>query len=452
MRSIGFPAGNNSAPASAASALTGASGALALVGASIWLRDWLQPNYIKALAVLAIAAAAMTLVELVVYRVHRNAGTGLSQVPLRRIDLHRIGRKLIGFWLCCGLAGALYWMIPAFAEAFFQPFRKAALFLLPGLVAVAPFYVAYVDRRQHDPEDAYAQLGSLILGATSADWAALSAHMRGWAIKAFFLPLMFVFVTNDLSAFWSRPLLPTPLDFEHAFFPAISALYLIDVSLAAIAYTLTLRILDSHIRSAEPTVGGWVVCLICYTPFNTVTGRFLPYDQDGLYWNAVFAPWPLLYVLWGSAILLLVAVYAWSTAAFGLRFSNLTNRGIITAGPYRWSKHPAYISKNLSWWMISVPFIAGAGWPQAIQSCLLLGCVNLIYFARARTEERHLRADPAYVAYSDFISRRGLIALARSAVAEIGARAHRHWLWGPSLGRSRERVPPDSVQGELEPR
>lgn len=74
-------------------------------------------------------------------------------------------------------------------------------------------------------------------------------------------------------------------------------------------------------------------------------------------------------------------------------------------------KHPAYVSKNISWWLISVPFIAGAGWFTALQSCLLLLCVNLVYFLRAKTEERHLRADPAYREYEAFIAQHGLLAI-----------------------------------------
>lgn len=122
---------------------------------------------------------------------------------------------------------------------------------------------------------------------------------------------------------------------------------------------------------------------------------------------------------------MLVAIYAWSTAAFGLRFSNLTHRGIISDGPYRWSKHPAYICKNLSWWMISVPFIGGAGWEQALQSCLLLGGVNLIYFLRARTEERHLSRDPVYREYAAFIAEQGLLAVLRRAPGRLAGRAGR---------------------------
>jgi protein-S-isoprenylcysteine O-methyltransferase Ste14 len=115
-------------------------------------------------------------------------------------------------------------------------------------------------------------------------------------------------------------------------------------------------------------------------------------------------------MLWGSGILFLVFVYVWSTAAFGLRFSNLTHRGIITHGPYRWTKHPAYLAKNLSWWMISVPFVAGSGWLVAIQSCLMLAAVNLIYYLRAKSEERHLAADPVYRDYQAYIARHGLCA------------------------------------------
>ncbi len=104
-------------------------------------------------------------------------------------------------------------------------------------------------------------------------------------------------------------------------------------------------------------------------------------------------------------------IYSLSTVAFGLRFSNLTHRGIITGGPYRFTKHPAYLSKNLSWWLISVPFVAGADWPTALRHCVLLLLLNGVYFLRARTEEWHLSRDPAYVAYALWINEHGWLRL-----------------------------------------
>ena len=395
-------------PRSATGAATGVAGVIAALAAAVLLRDWLETGIVKTLAVLCITALAMLLVDLGLYRVHHNPTTGLALRPLRSLDPLRVARKLVGLWLTLGAIAAAYWLIPTYSDGFYQPFKDAALLLLPAVIVVSPLYIAFVDVRQREPDDGYAQLASLLSGHRPADWSQLKVYARGWVVKAFFIPIMFVFVHTDLVAMWSEPLLPS-LDFEHIFSRLMDLFYLLDVLLAVIAYALTLRLIDNHIRSTEPTVAGWVICLFCYPPFwDGVGAKIFPYDQDGLFWGKVFAPYPWLYAAWGTAILALVFVYAWSTAAFGLRFSNLTNRGIITNGPYRWVKHPAYLSKNLSWWLISVPFIAGAGWPQALQSCLLLAGVNLTYFLRARTEERHLSMDPVYRDYRSFIASHGL--------------------------------------------
>ncbi|RWD64971.1 MAG: hypothetical protein EOS36_08720 [Mesorhizobium sp.] len=388
---------------------SGIAGLAAMIAAVIMLRSWQQPDHVRTLAVLAVVALPMVVVDLQFYRVQLNASSGLSAAPLRPFDMKRSLHKLAGLWLTVGVVAALYWLLPVYADSFYDPFKQVALYGLPALVLLSPVYIAFVDRLQRQPEDAYAELGRLIAGDRPRDWSMLVAHGRGWIIKGFFLPLMFVYTNNDLAALWARsPLLPID-NFEHFFSFGIDFLYLVDVLFAAVAYTLTLRLTDSHIRSAEPSVSGWVICLFCYPPFWSSVGvKYLAYDQDGAYWGHFLGPYPLLYGLWGSVILALVVVYAWATVSFGLRFSNLTNRGIITNGPYRWVKHPAYLCKNISWWMISMPFLGTAGWTTAMQSCLLLAGVNAVYWLRAVTEERHLAADPAYREYQDFIARHGL--------------------------------------------
>ena len=128
-------------------------------------------------------------------------------------------------------------------------------------------------------------------------------------------------------------------------------------------------------------------------------------------------------------ILLLVVVYVWSTIAFGARFSNLTHRGIITNGPYRYSKHPAYLAKNLSWWLIAMPFMVGVSLGQTVRSCLLLGLLNGIYYLRAKTEERHLSLDPVYRQYAQWMQQHGVLR-ALDRVPLLGAVAR----WRPSFG------------------
>ena len=60
--------------------------------------------------------------------------------------------------------------------------------------------------------------------------------------------------------------------------------------------------------------------------------------------------------------------------------------------------------------MIGLPFISHMGLKTAIANCLLLGGVNIVYWWRARTEEKHLSRDPRYVAYALAMNERSLLA------------------------------------------
>ena len=96
---------------------------------------------------------------------------------------------------------------------------------------------------------------------------------------------------------------------------------------------------------------------------------------------------------------------------FGIRFSNLTYRGVLTNGPYRYTRHPAYLSKNMFWWFSVMPFLVTSGSAvDAIRNTFFILVVNAIYYWRARTEEEHLLAeDPKYRAYYDWMEENGLI-------------------------------------------
>lgn len=187
-------------------------------------------------------------------------------------------------------------------------------------------------------------------------------------------------------------------------------IFTIDIGYAAAGYMMTFKLFDTHIRSAEPTALGWLVTVICYSPFWNILfyNHYLTYN-DGYYWGHLTASYPALQVIWGSSILILILIYSSASVSFGLRFSNLTYRGLISNGVYRFSKHPAYIAKNLSWWLISVPFFSQAGWDEALSHSLMLLGLNFIYFLRVRTEENHLSNYPEYVRYAEWMNQHGIM-------------------------------------------
>jgi protein-S-isoprenylcysteine O-methyltransferase Ste14 len=366
-------------------------------------------------APLGIAAAGVPIIARILLR----RECTLFAPIVNELNWGRVATKMLGLMAAWGLMLGAYWLFPEYKGSFYTPYYNALGQFLPFLMVLAIPYIALVDVRQTDPHDGGWMMGALILGRwDQVDRQVVLQFLLGWAVKGFFLPIMFVSTADDLRWLaeyhrdWSRVISTEIME------DIIRILFLVDVTYAAAGYVLTLRLLDTQIRSAEPTVAGWFVALMCYLPFwNALFGpRYLAYGDDN--WHVLLASWPVMHWMWASVIFVLLGIYAWATVSFGIRFSNLTNRGILTHGPYRWTKHPAYLSKNLTWWMMAVPFIAGSA-EDAVRNCLLLAGVNLIYFARAKTEERHLSQDPDYVAYAQWMEQNGIFTRLRGGLAAV---------------------------------
>ena len=332
----------------------------------------------------------------------------LARHALRLLDLRRVGARLCGFVATLALVAFAYWLLPEYSGSFYEPYWQLLRTAAP-LAVLVPFYFIWADTHTSDSDDEYRAFGWLVLGRWhAADWRLIRNHLLGWTVKAYFLPLMAVYLNNELRSLYGavEGIGPATMPVYQVFYHLS---YAVDLLFCVVGYSVSIRLFDSQIRSVEPTVGGWLVALICYQPFYSVIGRFYLQYDDNIFWDNWLQPWPALRVVWAVLIIGLASIYALCTVSFGLRFSNLTNRGIITGGPYRFTKHPAYLAKNLSWWLISVPFISEQGWQAALRNCCLLALLNLVYFARARTEERHLSRDPTYVAYALWINERGLL-------------------------------------------
>jgi len=369
------------------------------------------PRQTEILLLLGSVAVPVIFMDLVVLKVHKRASTGLDWSAQPDLDIGRIFTKLLGLAVTLATIALAYWAFSEYHGSFYDPFYGALRrFWLPLCIA-AVGYVSIVDGQMVQPRDSYWQLGRVFLfrpqGARAAD---IANHFRSWLVKAFFIPLMVVWMHGEASKLISFDLTHAAWTNLRAYDFLYDLIFGVDLLFCTCGYILSFRAIDTHVRSAEPTMFGWVVALVCYQPFySLIEAQYVRYSTDygfGSWLSDV--PVPVKW-LWAGSILALISIYSLATVAFGVRFSNLTHRGILTNGPYRFTKHPAYITKNISWWLVSIPFVPHTGVIDAIRHSLLLGCINTIYFLRAKTEEAHLSRDPDYVAYALWMNDHGAL-------------------------------------------
>ena len=396
-------------------------GLLGLAGLLAWTmvaRSFGMAGPYAALVALVACAVPMLAWSLLVDKVHRSPTTGIDwSRPLRplgeTLDISIV--KLAGLWGIWGVIGSLYCIARWYWDgAYLFAMQVIGVGAIPMLVLSIP-YLLWLDRRLAEPRDGAWHFGMLLIGRFEAvDRVELHHFFRAWAVKGFFIAFMLAIVPGN----WERAIATdSALIVSHPVELAlwlIAVMFMIDVVFATVGYVLTLKPLDAHIRTANPYAAGWMAALICYPPFILMgPGGPLDYhpgtagENGWVYW---LEGYPLLTFFWGAGLVFLTAVYAWATVAFGFRFSNLTHRGILTHGPYAWTKHPAYVSKNLFWFFATLPFLSMTGNPvDMIRNTAVLGLVAGVYYWRARTEERHLSADPAYREYAAWMERNGPI-------------------------------------------
>jgi protein-S-isoprenylcysteine O-methyltransferase Ste14 len=361
----------------------------------------------------AATSIPVVLFDVIFLKVHRRESTGLDWDKPFNVDLRRVALKLLGFFFTLLPFGIAYWVFPEYQGSFYDPFYALFKQFWPGLIASTVFYFILVDTLQKEPEDAYWQVGAYawsgFMDKSVLDAKKVKNHYVGWLVKAYFFPLMYVWLTGnthriinfDLSQIsWGNLKM---YDFLYDF------IFFFDLLFATAGYAVCFKAIDTHIRSAEPTMLGWVVALFCYEPFfnGLFEKHYATYGAGGF--QSWLEPWPVLRWIVAGIVIFLVLVYVLATIAFGVRFSNLTHRGILTNGPYRFTKHPAYVAKNSSWWLTATPFLAHDSVAQAIKRCLMLGLMNFMYFMRAKTEERHLSQDPTYVEYGLWMNEHGVL-------------------------------------------
>lgn len=422
--------GEDRCPPSAVSHGVGIAGIVGLVLWTLLARSVALDGPYAGMAAVVACGLFMVAWSLLVDKVHRSPSTGFDWTrPPRpfRETLPVSLVKLLGLWATWGAIAAGYFVFRWYWNGSYLFAMEMFGLALPWLLGLSVPYVACLDRYMVDPHDGAFALGRWLTGRRpgAKERAEIAGYLRGWLIKGFFLAYMISIVPQNFADVVRRPdhgILASPV---HLTTFLIDAMILVDVAFSTVGYIVTCRPLDAHIRSAEPRLAGWAAALACYPPFILMaTGGPLDYQVHAMDWGHWLAGSGAAMSIVGAILALLMGVYAWATVAFGLRFSNLTHRGVLTHGPYRLTKHPAYLSKCLFWWLATLPFlVTSRSAADMVRNSAMLALVCGVYYWRARTEERHLMADPDYAAYAAWMDRHG-------PVTRLIA-----WILGRSVGR-----------------
>lgn len=158
----------------------------------------------------------------------------------------------------------------------------------------------------------------------------------------------------------------------------------------AFGYIIESEILGSQIKKIDRNPFSWMVTLVCYFPWFPIVAYIIPLGSQ----DFAFFKNQEITALVRCVLMLVILLKVWSIFVLGSKSSNLTNRGIVTGGPYKWIRHPHYFFKLIVWWIGIIPSGIGNSW-------LFAGMIfwTTIYVLRAMTEEDFLKEDIEYQQY-----------------------------------------------------
>lgn len=352
--------------------------------------------------------------------------SGTLSDPRNGIDLSRLDfsaersfYKVTGAIGSLGFVALLYWFFPEYhsnifpepdARGFYRPYGEALSVALPVVAILIIPYIALVDAVMVEPYDIYYRFGRWLLGnfriLTRAE---LVQHLLGWMCRAFFVALFFVYASQSFNELVVMPSLTR----ESNTVAVYQALYNLAMALGMVVVVsgnvLALRVMGTQVRSVQTTAFGWWICLVGFQPFKAYADRYF-FMPDGVNpWVGALEHAPTMQAVWAGLILVLLCARVAANVSLGNRFSQLTHRGIVTNGMYRYSKHPSYICTVLFLTFVMMPPLVAHTWEEMWHGWFALFGIGLMYFLRARTEERHLSADPDYVAYALWMNEHGVL-------------------------------------------
>jgi len=325
------------------------------------------------------------------------------------------------FGVLVGISGILVavWLFPEYDRGSSRAliYEAAPLFLAIAL----PFslLVTFITEliRGHAADGTY-QFGLLArLRFSEMNGELLLNGVLEWLMRGIFVLINFLAASIFIGRLRSNGL----PNFSEGFSSLVTSLdsFIFAIILLVIlpGYLFASRLIGTNIKKIDRTWFGWMITLSAYSPLNAavftawVTYRPLQdiYGETPV-WIALSTDYPAILLALGTAIIAMAIVHLWGEAILGIRSSNLALRGIITNGPFAFTKHPVYVSKSFQWAFIFLPILNAVGILDAVRSGILFLLVCILFGARALAEERLLAKDEGYVRYALYMDRHSIFA------------------------------------------
>ncbi len=342
------------------------------------------------------------------------------QIPADVLD--RTITKFYGVLVGIVFIFFVVWLFPAYENATnIARLKEAALPVLLFVIPVSLLLIFVTEFILGEKRDGTYQFGLLArFRIRQIDWKIFFDGVREWLLRCFFLLINFYAAVWYLSYLRTNGLPDWGGDFVQFITRLDLAIFGLIVFSILPGYIFASRLIGTELKKVDRTWFAWAINLSCYPPLNAaIFGawvRYVPASETAPIYQGVPA-WayhtlsnlPLLYLV-GGIIIFFALIHLWAEAIVGIRAANMSARGIITTGPFRFTRHPIYVSKCFQWGFLYFPVLNAVGIVSPVQSGILFLLVCAIYAGRALGEEKLLATDDNYVKYALYMDDKSMFA------------------------------------------
>ncbi len=330
--------------------------------------------------------------------------------------------KFLGVLVGIGFIFFLVWLFPAYDNE--TNLRRLFEAVIPTLTFVIPasFILIYVTEYiLGEKRDGTFQIGLLArLRVREIEWKIFFDGVREWLLRCFFLLINFYAIVWYIHYLRTFGLPDISGDFVTFVSRLDLAIFGMIVGSILPGYIFASRLIGTELKKVDRTWFAWAINLSCYPPINNALFggwvRYVPASETDAIYNGTPA-WayhtlsePIILFIVAGVIIFMAIIHLWGEAIVGIRAANISMRGIITTGPFAFTRHPIYVSKCFQWAFLYFPVLNAVGVVNPIQSGILFLLVCAIYVGRALGEERLLSTDQNYVTYALYMDTHSLFA------------------------------------------